>query len=381
MNRYLVHMRNAAQRWFTFHNEGTSPLRRSAHAMASDGTRIFVLGGYSRDVRADEISLIHVFDTSMYFLFCRFIRTASKIENTEDIKYPETEPNAVNPIERTTQLSWKSSTGPRTQEQPLHPTSSLSEAFSASRLQNATSAVSGRPAFMPMPITYERHRGPNGRPWELTGVNSMPRRVPENDVSEGSAEYYGRLTAPPYSSEVTRSELERQLSGLLAAQTERDQLIARQTDELELKSALLEQAELNAAQENGRARLELRKYEHRLLAQTSLVKQRDAELVDIQSKLRNAEAKFDGSLVSFDHHTERHGDELANVRAELGDGWAKSKGKGGKLHTVTTENLVDLNEDRDMSELKEDTRVMKGQLASPKWNEKGKEAMECRNEE
>jgi hypothetical protein len=66
MNRYLVHMRNAAQRWFTFHNEGTSPLRRSAHAMASDGTRIFVLGGYSRDVRADEISLIHVFDTSMY---------------------------------------------------------------------------------------------------------------------------------------------------------------------------------------------------------------------------------------------------------------------------------------------------------------------------
>ena len=35
--------------------------------MASDGTRVFVLGGYSPDVHADELSIIHVFDTSMYF--------------------------------------------------------------------------------------------------------------------------------------------------------------------------------------------------------------------------------------------------------------------------------------------------------------------------
>jgi hypothetical protein len=35
--------------------------------MASDGTRVFVLGGYSPDARVDELSLIHVFDTSMYF--------------------------------------------------------------------------------------------------------------------------------------------------------------------------------------------------------------------------------------------------------------------------------------------------------------------------
>jgi hypothetical protein len=60
-------MRIAAQRWFKFHNEGRSPHRRSAHAMASDGTRVFVLGGYSKGARSDEISLIHVFDTSMYF--------------------------------------------------------------------------------------------------------------------------------------------------------------------------------------------------------------------------------------------------------------------------------------------------------------------------
>jgi hypothetical protein len=69
LNRYLVHMRNAAQRWFKFDNVGQSPHKRSVHAMASDGTRVFVLGGNLKGARADEISLIHGFDTSMYFRF------------------------------------------------------------------------------------------------------------------------------------------------------------------------------------------------------------------------------------------------------------------------------------------------------------------------
>ncbi|KAN0108924.1 hypothetical protein V8E52_009792, partial [Russula decolorans] len=61
LDRYLVRMRNAAQRWFKFDNVGPSPHSRSAHTMASDGTRVFVLGGYSEGARSDEISLIHVF--------------------------------------------------------------------------------------------------------------------------------------------------------------------------------------------------------------------------------------------------------------------------------------------------------------------------------
>ena len=69
LNCYLVHIRNAAQRWFKFHNVGPSPHARSIHAMASDGTRVFVLGGYSKGARVDEMSLIHVFDTSMYVCF------------------------------------------------------------------------------------------------------------------------------------------------------------------------------------------------------------------------------------------------------------------------------------------------------------------------
>jgi hypothetical protein len=72
-------MRNAANRWFKFHNTGPSPHGRSAHAMASDGTRVFVLGGYSKGARADEISLIHVFDTSMYVHFVNLSRQPSKL--------------------------------------------------------------------------------------------------------------------------------------------------------------------------------------------------------------------------------------------------------------------------------------------------------------
>ena len=82
-------------------------------------------------------------------------------------------------------------------------------------------------------------------------MNSKPRPVPEggDSFSEG---------------EVTMLELERQLSVLLAAQTERNQLIARQTDELALKSALLEQAEANAMETARRAGSELDRKSTRL---------------------------------------------------------------------------------------------------------------------
>jgi Kelch motif len=289
LNRYLVHMRNAAQRWFKIQNVGQSPHRRSHHTMASDGTRVFVLGGYSKGAQSDEISSIHVFDTSMYFRFV--ISSASKIENTEDIKYPDPERNAVNSNEKTTQLAGKSSTGPPTQEQPQHRKSSSSEA-------HGTPADSGRPG------THERNPGPNDRPSE-----SKPRRVPEDDVGEGSTEYHAKFAAPHSASEgeVARLELERQLSVSLAVQAERDQRIARLTDELALKSALLEQVKASAAE---RARLELREHEDRLLAQTSLVEQRDAELVDMQARL-------DELVVSRDQQAEQYKKELVNVRAKL----------------------------------------------------------------
>jgi hypothetical protein len=274
LNRYLVHMRDAAQRWFKFDNVGQSPHKRSSHAVASDGTRVFVLGGYSEGAQSDEISSIHVFDTSMYFRFV--ISSASKIENTEHIKYPDPKPNAVNSNEKTTQLVWKSSTDPRTQEQPQHRKSSSSEAYGASRLQNATPADSVRPA------THERNPGPNDRPLE-----SKPRRPSEDDVREDSTEFHGKFAAPHSSTkgEVTRLELERQLSVLPAVQTERDRRITRLT-------ALLEQAEANAAEAAKRVGLE---HAGRLLMQTSLVERRDAELVDMQARVRDFRSQFSDS--------------------------------------------------------------------------------------
>ena len=263
-----------------------------------------------------------------------FHLAGSKIENTlaEDIKYPKPESNVVNPNEKTTQLAQMSSAGPSTLE---------------------------------------------------------------GGVSEGSTENHARFAVPHFSSEreVARLEYEhfiqakRQLSVSLTAQTERDRRIVQLTDELALKSALLEEVKANAAEGERRARLELREQEDRLLAQTSLVKQRDAELVGMQSRLReyedrllaqaslskqrdaelvdlqskhrgSTEAKLDGLLLSHDQQIRQYRAELANVRAELEakkfELEAVRKAKAGALHSATAASLVDLNEDRSMYGLKED---------------------------
>jgi hypothetical protein len=142
-------------------------------------------------------------------------------------------------------------------------------------------------------------------------VNSKPRRVPEVDVSEGSTEYHAKFVAPHYSSEgdVTRLELERQLSVLLAGQTKRDQPIARLT-------ALLEQAEANATEAAKRTGLELREHADRLLMQTSLVEQRDAELVDMQARLRDMQAKLDELPLSRDQEIGQY--EKKSMHQEMG---------------------------------------------------------------
>jgi hypothetical protein len=62
----LVHIQYPAQRWIAFEVIGPSPSGRYGHAMACDGTRVFVLGGdLPPGVQADETKLIHVLDTSL----------------------------------------------------------------------------------------------------------------------------------------------------------------------------------------------------------------------------------------------------------------------------------------------------------------------------
>lgn len=163
-----------------------------------------------------------------------------------------------------TQLVRKSPTGPPNQVQPQLPKSSSSEAYGASRPQNAPPAVPGCPACLQS--THEQ---------TPSSVISRPRRVPEDGASEGSTEYNANFAAPHSSSEGTRLELERQLSVPLAVQPERGHRIAQPADELALKSARLKRAEASAAEAERRAGPELRQYtdDQRLMG-TSLVKQR-----------------------------------------------------------------------------------------------------------
>ena len=62
------------QRWYMFQNMGPSPSGRSGHAMASIGTKVYVLGGESfSPSKSDDPSITHVLDTSAYHTLCDII--------------------------------------------------------------------------------------------------------------------------------------------------------------------------------------------------------------------------------------------------------------------------------------------------------------------
>jgi hypothetical protein len=344
--------------------------------MASSGTRVFMFGGrLATGALADESALIHVLETSMYFFLSFW--TTSKFE-TEPIKNSKPHPITVETSEKTTQPPLKSSVGPSTQEQQQHFTSSSSDAYVAhgTSSQKPISEELGRPATPQ--ITRERNPSPNGLPSQPTGVNGKTRRVPENDES--------RVV-----------ELERQLSATLAAQTERDQRLAQLTEELALKSALLEQAEGNAAEATKRAGLEPRELADWLLPQTLVVEHKDAELVKLQAKLDELVLSRDQALQTAtsraavaDERSRRASEqirqyetELEAVRLRLTDaeiGWAKSKAEADTLRALTSAGLVSADEDRMTRGLLERIRAMEDEMASQRWSEKSFEAMETRNE-
>ncbi|KAF8632976.1 hypothetical protein AX15_001573 [Amanita polypyramis BW_CC] len=97
------------QRWYMFQNMGPTPSGRSGHAMASSGTKVYVLGGESfSPSKAEDANTLHILDT-------------------KHIKYPDSGkalPGVQNP-------SRKSSVSP---SQGMQPTASVS-----------TTSVNGRP--------------------------------------------------------------------------------------------------------------------------------------------------------------------------------------------------------------------------------------------
>ena len=293
----------------------------------------------------------------------------------------------------TTQLVRRSSARAPTRGQPHQPSSSSSNVHAthgASPFQKAT-PPEGLDRPTSLQITREQNPSLSGLPSRPTGASSRPRRVSEEDVhGEGSTEHHARLVAPNVpSKEITRLEerrlieLERQLSETLVAKTERDWRIARLTDELVLKSVLLEQA----AEEKKRAGLELRelraKLDELLLSRDHAPEQTQSALQE--TKFRAAEAKEQSQRELAEVHAklEARESELAAVRLRLADtenGCPKSKAEADTCRNLTVTGVVNTDEYRVVHRLMERVQAMEVEMASLRWNEKSFEMMECRNE-
>jgi len=240
-------------------------------------------------------------------------------------------------------------------------------------------------------------------PWEIESLlaGRSPQYEPEALAapqaisSRPDAVSIDRISTPPFATEV--SPLARHLCACC--------------DELVLKSALLEQAKADAAEATKRAGLELRKHADRLLAQTSRVEQKDAELVNMQMKLDELLLFRDQHVRAMQNVKYRAADadersqhackqigrveaELAEVRAELEarkseseaislrltdaeNRWAKSKTEANALRSPRPD-ITD--KDQTICGLVERIRAMEDEVASLLWSEKSLEEMECRNE-
>ena len=341
--------------------------------MASDGTRVFVLGGMlSTGALVDKAKPIHVLDTSMYSL-CHFIWMASKIENAELLNYSKADFKDVNPSEKTTQLARKSSAGGLTQGQPQERTSSLSDAHAAHgapSFQRATPEGLDHPASLR--ITHERTLSSNNLRLQPSGVNDKPGDI---------AGHHAKLVAPDVSpeKEIARSEderlveLERKLAAVLATQTERDRPIAQLTDELAQNS-------VNATEEKRPAGLEQREMQAKLdemLLSRGYVLQKASRAIEANKQSQQ-------ELVEVRAELEAMTSELAAVHlrdTDVENGWAK--GKAAEADTSRAQIAAGLvNTDEVTRRLMERMGALEAKLESPrKWNEKRFEMMECRNED
>ncbi len=326
-----------------------------------------------------------MFLTQVCTFFLSFIWTASKIENTERIKYPESNPNTVNPSERTTQLTHKSSVSSPLQRQPQHSTFSLSNAqraHGASPFQKATLKELDHPAFPQIP--HEQNLL-NRLPSRPTGVSGKPRHVPEaDDDGEGSpdAPSEGEVARLKYERLV---DLERQLSATLATQTE-----------LAQKSALLKLSEANVAEAKKRAGLELRELQaklnelqlfrdHTLEHQSALqkAKSRAADADDQSQPAYEQIGRYETELAELRADLKGTKSELEEIRLRLTDaenGWSKSREEAEKLRALAAADPDGIDEDQVSRRIMDRVRAVEGEIGSLRWGKKELEEMECRNE-
>ena len=266
---------------------------------------------------------------------------------TELLTYPEPDSDAFEPSDKSTQLVRKLPTSHPSRGQPHQPPNSSSDTHAApgaSAFQSATREKSNHPTSQQN--TREQNPGLNGLPSQLTDdigrPGCVPRRVPEeDDDGEGSTEHHAKLVAPgtPFGKEVAKlehgrlTELEQRLSETHITKTEQDERIsqltkelARSNDEFALKSALLEQAEANAAEEKKRAGLELcelqAKLDELLLSRDHALEQAEANAAEEKKRagleLCELQAKLDESLLSRDHALEQAESNAAEEKKHAG---------------------------------------------------------------
>jgi hypothetical protein len=181
---------------------------------------------------------------------------------------------------------------------------------------------------------------------------------------------------------------------------ERDRHVAQLTDQLAQKSALLEQAEANAADAKKHAELELHELQAKLKGLTLSRDEHLRTLEQAQSALQKATFPVADADDSPRLHLQpacEHGTEFAELRAELEgkkleletirlrltdaeDGWAKSKAEADTLRAQTAAGLINVDVDRVMHRLMERMRAMETEVSSLRGNVKSIEEMECRNE-
>ena len=173
------------------------------------------------------------------------------------------------------------------------------------------------------------------------------------------------------------ADLERQLSETLAAQNERDWRIAQLTDQLAQNNAVLDQAELNAAEAKKLAGLEPHELQAKLdelmLSRAADADERSQPACEHEIELgKKVRAELEGKK-----------SELEAIRLRLADAenrCAKSTSEADTLRAQTAAGLVNTNVDQVMHRLMERIRAMEAEIASRRWNEKSIEEMECRNE-
>jgi len=177
-------------------------------------------------------------------------------------------------------------------------------------------------------------------------------------------EYYGKFSAPDSSEEVTRLELERQLSVLLSVQTERDEEL------VDMKARLRDiQGKLEANESELEAvRLRLTDTEKGLTSLDELVVSHDQQVTDMRARLEAKESEL-----------EAVGLRLADAEKVL----TKSKAEADTLRAQNTTDSINRDEDRVIRGLMKRMQAIEDEMSrgSKRWDEKSIEDMVCRNEE